>query len=128
MIAVDTSVVIDYLQGIRSIHTEQMQDALSQRSISIPLVVVTELFSSPKYGERLLVFLNEIETLEIHEGYWERAGKNRAQLKARKLKAKTADTLIAQSCIDHGVPLLTRDPDFGHYARHCDLKLLDHKS
>jgi predicted nucleic acid-binding protein len=26
-----------------------------------------------------------------------------------------ADTLIAQACLDHEVPLVTRDPDFRHF-------------
>jgi predicted nucleic acid-binding protein len=31
-------------------------------------------------------------------------------------KAKLADTLIAQSCLDHDVPLITRDGDFRHFV------------
>lgn len=31
-------------------------------------------------------------------------------------KAKLADTLIAQACLDHRVPLVTRDLDFRHFA------------
>jgi predicted nucleic acid-binding protein len=32
------------------------------------------------------------------------------------LKPRLADTLIAQSCIDHNVALVTRDEDFRHFA------------
>jgi predicted nucleic acid-binding protein len=39
------------------------------------------------------------------------------------IRAKTADALIAQSCIDHDVALITRDRDFRHFVRHCGLKL-----
>jgi hypothetical protein len=39
------------------------------------------------------------------------------------LRAKTADALIAQSCIDHDVALIARDRDFRHFVRHCGLKL-----
>jgi predicted nucleic acid-binding protein len=35
---------------------------------------------------------------------------------AKGLKARLADTLIAQSCLDHGVPLITHDTDFRHFA------------
>jgi len=35
-----------------------------------------------------------------------------------------ADTLIAQSCIDYRVPLITRDSDFRHFAKYCGLILL----
>ena len=36
---------------------------------------------------------------------------------ARGLKARLADALVAQSCIDHGVSLIARDADFRHFAR-----------
>jgi predicted nucleic acid-binding protein len=34
------------------------------------------------------------------------------------------DVLVAQSCLDHKVPLITRDRDFRHFARLAGLKLL----
>jgi predicted nucleic acid-binding protein len=55
--------------------------------------------------------------LEISEGYWERAGLLRARVLARGLRARLADTLIAQSCLDHNLPLVTRDADFRHFVR-----------
>jgi predicted nucleic acid-binding protein len=47
-----------------------------------------------------------------------------AKLRAKELKAKLADTLIAQLCIDHEVPLITRDRDISHFQKFCGLKLL----
>lgn len=125
MIAVDSSVIIDYLQCIRSPYTENLKTAIDDFSAVISPVVITELMSHPSVERGALAarFLSEVEPLEILEGYWERAGKSRATLKAKGLKAKIADALIAQSCIDHNIPLLTRDPDFKHYAKHCGLKL-----
>jgi predicted nucleic acid-binding protein len=61
--------------------------------------------------------LLELPLLEISEGYWERAGRLRATVLARGLRARLADTLIAASCIDHGVTLVTRDPDFRHFSK-----------
>ena len=47
----------------------------------------------------------------------------RAKVLARKHRARLAGTLIAQSCIDHGVRLVTRDADFRHFARLGGLRL-----
>jgi predicted nucleic acid-binding protein len=44
-------------------------------------------------------------------------------LLARRLRARLADTLIAQSCIDNDVALITRDADFRHFAKYCGLRL-----
>jgi predicted nucleic acid-binding protein len=38
-------------------------------------------------------------------------------------RARLADSLIAQSCIDHGVRLVTRNDDFRHFSRHGGLRL-----
>jgi predicted nucleic acid-binding protein len=38
-------------------------------------------------------------------------------------KARLADVLIAQSCLDHRVALITRDRDFRHFARIARLRL-----
>ena len=38
-------------------------------------------------------------------------------------KAPLADALIAQSCMDHDIPLITRDGDFRNFRR-AGLKLL----
>jgi predicted nucleic acid-binding protein len=44
---------------------------------------------------------------DLIDGYWRRAGLLRAMLVKRGHKAKLADVLIAQSCLDHRVLLIT---------------------
>jgi predicted nucleic acid-binding protein len=61
---------------------------------------------------------------EVLTGFWTRAGKLRANLIRRGHRPKLADTLIAQTCLDHKVGLLTRDRDFSTFARWAGLKLL----
>jgi len=65
-----------------------------------------------------------IHLLELQPGFWWRAGKLRANLTRGGYRPKLADTLIAQTCLDHKVGLLTRDRDFGAFARWAGLKLL----
>ena len=62
--------------------------------------------------------------LLIQEGFWERAGLLRAKILAKGSKAKLADTLIAQTCLDHHIPLVTRDQDFQIFKRLAKLHLL----
>jgi hypothetical protein len=65
-----------------------------------------------------------IPHLDVLEGYWERAGSLRAKLVRQKRRAPLADTLIAQSCLDHDVALVTRDADFRYFARVSGLRVL----
>jgi predicted nucleic acid-binding protein len=62
--------------------------------------------------------------LEPSPGYWERVGSLRAKVLARNRRARLADALIAQSCLDHEISLLTRDGDFRDFAEVSGLRLL----
>jgi predicted nucleic acid-binding protein len=62
--------------------------------------------------------------LEVSEGYWLRAGRLRSQVLAAGHRARLADTLIAQSCLDHRVGLVTADRGFRHFARTGGLRVL----
>jgi predicted nucleic acid-binding protein len=62
--------------------------------------------------------------VEIGAGYWERAGALRAKVLVKRRKARLGDALIAQSCVDGGIPLLTRDRDFRVFAEAAGLDLL----
>jgi predicted nucleic acid-binding protein len=100
-----------------------LEAALKLRQGVFPPIVVTELLSDPVVRGDLAALIRAVPRLEILEGYWERAGELRARLLRRGLKARLADTLIAQSCLDHEVRLLTRDRDFRNFANHAGLGL-----
>ena len=61
--------------------------------------------------------------IDLVSGYWQRAGELRAKVLAKRRKARLGDALIAQSCIDGGVPLLTRDRDFKAFSEAAGLDL-----
>jgi predicted nucleic acid-binding protein len=123
VIAADTSSVSAYFSGDRGTDVELIDGALSQGTLCLPPVVLTEALSDPSSRVRLAPIISRWRLLDILPGYWLRASEIRSQLIAKGLRAKIPDTLIAQSCIDHDVPLITRDPDFRHFAKHCGLKL-----
>ena len=112
MIAVDTSTWIGFLQGDSGVDTEVLDRALQDRQVLMVPVVLTEMLSDPKLPSEVSQSLSELPLIELKPGYWQRAGELRAKVLAKRRKARLADALIAQSCIDHGIPLLTRDRDF----------------
>jgi predicted nucleic acid-binding protein len=123
VIAVETSTLSALLGGDSGKDVDLLATSLANGEVRLPPVVLTEILSDPVAGELIATKVAELEVLEVSEGYWRRAGETRARVRARGLKAKVADALIAQSCIDHDVALITRDPDFRHFAKHCGLKL-----
>lgn len=122
MIACDTSSLSAFLKGEAGDDVLKLVEALAAAELCLPPTVLTEMLSDPRAGPNLTILAN-IDLLPILDGFWERAGEARRIVLALGLKAKVADALIAQACIDHGIALITRDADFRHFARHCGLKL-----
>lgn len=124
MIAVDTSSMIAFLGGAGGSDTDLIQSALDEHQLVLPPVVLTELLSDPGLPQKVRSLLAALPRLDLEPGFWERAGLLRASVLKQRKKARVADALIAQSCLDQSVPLVTRDRDFRHFARAAGLALL----
>ena len=123
MIAVDTSVLIDWLDQVESADVERVDGFSRTGEGVLAAVTITELLSDPRGGRVLDATLTAFPVLPNLDGYWERAGLLRAKVRKSGRKAALGDALIAQSCIDADVPLLTRDSDFAAFAKLGGLKL-----
>lgn len=123
MIAADTSSLVNFLTGAATPDRPMVRQALAAQDLRLPPPVKTELLSgtTPLIGMDALFLAAPM--MALSDGYWDRAGENRRLLLAKGLKAKLADALIAQCCIDADVPLIARDTDFRHFAQWCGLKL-----
>ena len=123
MIAVDSCVVIPWLEGVEYDETVRLDRLLQVSEAMLTPVTVTELLSDVRGSVGVEAALGGFGILELKRGYWERAGQLRASVRRLGRKAGMADTLIAQACIDAGVALLTRDADFRVFADVGGLKL-----
>ena len=90
MIAADTGARIDFSKGVESAASAHLE------------------------AEQALV---KLPRLGVLPGYWERAGELRRTLLKRRLKARSMDCLIAQSCLDHDVGLIAADQDYRHFVK-----------
>jgi predicted nucleic acid-binding protein len=123
VIAVDTSTLIAFIQGARDEDVERFDASLAANEVVLPPAVLTEFLSEPKLpvGHRTMAL--GLPVLDLQPDYWLRTATARAVLLGKGLRARLADALIAQSCIDHDVVLITRDRDFRQFQKHCGLKL-----
>lgn len=124
MIALDSSALIAFLAGATGRDTDLVDQLLADHQACLPPAVLTEMLSDPKLPKYVAELLVQIPRLELLAGYWERAGALRAKVLGSKRRARLADTLIAQSCIDHDVALVTRDADFRQFVRAGGLRLV----
>lgn len=123
MIAADTSTWVAFFEGDRGEDATVLDRALENSQVVMVPVVLTELLSNPNLPSVVTQALSVVPLIGIKPGYWERAGALRAKVLARRRTARLGDALIAQSCIDQGILLLTRDQDFRAFTEAAALDL-----
>lgn len=126
MIAADTSTWIAFFQDDPGEDVELLDSALKDRQLVMAPPVLSELLSDPGVSRELSKTLTELPLIELQHGFWQRAGLLRAKVLARNRKARLGDALIAQSCLDAGISLLTRDCDFRAFAGVAALQIVVH--
>ncbi len=124
MIAADTSSWIAFLEGSSGEDVQLLDRALEDRQLVMVPVVLTELLTDPKLPSNVAETISEVPLIEVASDYWQRAGALRAKVLTTRRKARLGDALIAQSCIDQGIPLITRDRDFRAFAEAANLNLV----
>jgi predicted nucleic acid-binding protein len=116
MIAADTSTWIAFLEGAPGHDTQLLDQTLADRRVLMIPAVFTELLSDPLLSSAVAESLMDVPMIDLEPGYWQRAGLLRAKVLSKRRKARLGDALIAQTCIDRKIPLLTRDRDFRAFA------------
>ena len=124
MIAADTSTWVAFLEGADGEDAHMLDRALEDRQVLMVPVVLTELLSDPELPADVAETLSAVPLIEIEFGYWQRAGALRAKVLAKRRKGRLGDALIAQTCLDRGIPLLTRDRDFRAFTQAADLEVI----
>lgn len=129
MVVVDTSVWIDYFNGVDSWQASCLDRLLGERILAIGDLVLAELlqgFASDAEARQAMQLLEPLEFVEM-------AGREIAVESARnyrrlRLKGatvrKTMDMLIGTYCLANGHQLLHDDHDFDVMARHLGLRVL----
>ncbi len=133
MILVDSSVWIDYFNGISKWQTNFLDHALSSQPIVMGDLILTEVlqgFRSDQDFETAHSFLKELPFKQMG-GYKvavQGANNYRTLRKAGITVRKTIDVIIATFCIIEEVPLLHDDRDFDPISTHFPLKIIEKES
>ena len=126
---VDSSVWIDYFNGVESPATEVLDKSLGYEYIVVGDLVLTEVLQGFRRDRdyrmaRDLLTEFELRTLLGPEQAMRVADNYRRLRKRGVTVRKTVDLMIASYCIQHGQPLLASDRDFLPIAGHLGLKLV----
>ncbi len=129
---VDSSVWIDYFNGVQTSQTDFLDNSFGHREIVVGDLILTEVLQGfgregdfEQAREALLKF-PLLEMVGVRAAL-SSAG-NFRRLRSRGVTVrKTIDSLIATFCIEHELELLHTDRDFDPFEEHLGLKVLHPK-
>ncbi len=126
MVFVDSSVWIDYFNGVDTLETTLLDRLLGREPVAIGDLVLAEVLQ----GFRVDADFRTAKELLASLAVFEMLGKARAIKVAENYRAlrrhgvtvrKTADAIIATFCIEQGIPLLHSDRDFDPFVEYLGL-------
>ncbi len=128
MILVDTSVWIDYFNGIENKQTESLDRILSEQSVLLGDIILTEILQGFDNDKEFRLAKQALEPLDcVHLGGKSLAIKAASNFRFLRSKGvtirKTVDMLIGSWCIEHEVELLHNDKDFDQIATQLPLQI-----
>ncbi len=127
MILVDSSVWIDYFNGIDNPQTDFLDRIVGAEPVGLGDLMLAEVlqgFRNDRDYRTAKDVLLEFPLFEIlGRARAIRAAENFRLLRKKGITIrKTSDTLIASFCIDKGFPLLFTDKDFQPFVKHMGLR------
>lgn len=126
MILVDTSVWIDYLNGIQNRHTDALDSGIVEGVVAIGDLIFLEILQGIRNDRDYRKTKRTLLTLDLYEmfgrGMAEKCADNYRILRKKGITiGKTADVIIATFCIEQKIPLLFLDRDFIPFIDHLGL-------
>jgi predicted nucleic acid-binding protein len=127
LILVDSSVWIDYFNGVDSPETKMLDKTLGVEPIAIGDLILAEVLqgfrNDDDYKSAKKVF-NDIAVFELlGKKMALKSADNFRSLRKRGITIrKTADVIIATFCIEKKLPLLFSDKDFKPFVKHLGLQ------
>ncbi|MAA65113.1 MAG: VapC toxin family PIN domain ribonuclease [Alteromonadaceae bacterium] len=127
MILGDTSVWIDYFNGVENPHTDLLDTSIIQGAVAIGDLIFLEILQGIRNDKQYRQTKQSLLALEQYEMFGkEMAAKcadNYRALRKRGITIrKTADVIIATFCIEKELPLLFLDRDFVPFVDHLGLE------
>lgn len=126
MILADTSVWIDYLNGVQSKHTDALDSRIVEGTVAMGDLIFLEILQGIRNDREYRTTKQTLMTLDRLElfghGMPEKCAENYRSLRKKGITIrKTTDVIIATFCIERKMPLLFSDRDFIPFVDHLDL-------
>ena len=128
MTLVDSSVLVDYFNGVQAGHTEKLHGLLGKEYVALGDLILTEVlqgFDSEKDFKTAKRVLLSFPCYAIGgRAIALKSAENFRFLRSKGVTVrKTVDMLIGTFCLENGFRLLHNDKDFHAMSQHLGLKV-----
>lgn len=128
MIVVDSSVWIDYFNGVDSRTTDRLDALLGVEPLAVGDLILTEVLQGFRNDAHYRTAKELMTSLTVFELLGQalaiKSADNYRVLRARGITVRrTVDVIIATYCIERELPLLFEDKDFLPFARELGLRV-----
>ena len=129
MLVVDTSVWVDYFNGVENPQTDYLDAILDKTPILIGDLILTEVLQGFRHDpdfekvRRMLARFAQVNIVDATLAV-QSARKYRFLRQKGITVRKTIDSLIATYCIENEHELLHNDSDFDGYEKHLGLRVI----
>ena len=129
MLVVDTTVWVDYFNGVENLQTNYLDAILNQTPILIGDLILTEVlqgFRNDPDFEKVRRTLGKFMQVEmVGPTLAVQSARNYRFLRKKGITVrKTIDSLIATYCIENDHELLHNDSDFDGYEKYLGLRVV----
>lgn len=129
MLVVDTTVWVDYFNGVENPQTNYLDSVLNQTPILIGDLILTEVLQGFRHDpdfEKVRRMLGKfLQVSMVSPALAVQSARNYRFLRQKGITVrKTIDSLIATYCIENEHELLHNDSDFDGYEKHLGLKVI----
>jgi len=127
VILVDSSVWIDFFNGVESPETIKLDDTLGLEEVAIGDLILTEVLQGFRTDEDYNLAKGVLTSLTVFDLLGTelaiKSSNNFRRLRKKGITVrKTADVIIATFCIENKMPLLFSDKDFQPFVEYLRLK------
>ncbi len=129
MMMVDSSVWIDYFNGISTDASDYLDAALGQQNLIIGDLILAEVLQGFRSEKEFNKAKSLLTSLDVHNLLSQdlaikSASNFRYLRKIGTIVRKTIDVMIATYCLEHDITLLHSDRDFLPFSEHLGVQIL----
>jgi len=128
-ILIDTSVWIEYFRDRFSVLSNKVDEALSEKEVLVPKIVIAELIQGAKSEREVSIIRDFVEAFSVidqTEETWFKAGYLSFNLKKKGKIVNLTDCYIAVIAQENSCPIFTLDEHFKHIQKSLDISLINY--